>query len=260
MNDMAMRDRARRRQDMRRRRNYDRAMREEMEMEDGRNPWGSRGGYVTRRRPRRGDRAMQDMRGGYGRGRDYAGDYEQGSRSGDMAYSRRDYAGDYGDYERDGNYGGDGVPFSVYGNLEMQDFARRRNSRGRFMRDYGNDYGDYGYDYGYDYASGTKMDEEELYEWYEKLCKEIPEQYKHLFKKENIKQIAEQMRIEFNKFTPMELTVTATMLASDYQESLTPSDIQKYVAMAKQFLEDKDAKVKGGEKLSAYYDAIVMGE
>ena len=56
-----------------------RMMNDNRGMRDGRNPYGSRGGYVTTRRPGRRDRAE----------RDYA-DYERGNRQG------RDYA----DYER----------------------------------------------------------------------------------------------------------------------------------------------------------------
>lgn len=225
--DMAMRRRSMR--DMARR---------EREMRDGRNPYGSRGGYITNRDPRRRDRGMEDMTHGmdynYGDMRGYDRNYE------DMARGGRDY----------------GYPFEVRGEFDM---ARRRNSRGQYMSD-GHypmmPYMDYGYG---DYASGEKLSQEELEDWHEDLCEQIPEQYRHLYKKEEIEKIARQMQIEFDKFSPLELTVTATMLASDYYESVSPSDIQRYVSMAKQFLCDKDSKLKYGAKLSAYYDSVVNG-
>lgn len=216
---------------------------------DGRNPYGSRGGYVTSRR----DRGMDY--GDMARGRDYAGnDYGDMARGRDYGYDYGDYAGS--DYARGGDRGK--YPFELEGTVEM-DFARRRNSRGQFMRD-----GHYPMypmymDYGMDYASGEKLSEEDLKEWYDELCEEIPEQYKHLYKKEKIEEVAKQMGVQFDKFKPMELTVTATMLASDYQKSISPSDIQRYVSLAQEWLNDKDSNLKGAEKLSAYYDNIVKG-
>lgn len=120
-------------------------------------------------------------------------------------------------------------------------------------------YMDYNYDYDYDYASEEKLSQDELMEWHEKLMREIPEQFKNLYKRENVEQVAKQMNIEFDKFSPLELTVATTMLASDYKESISPSDIQRYVSLAKLFLCDEDSKLKYGAKLSAYYDSVVNG-
>ena len=238
-----MSDRAMQRKYMR-----DRA-RQDREMRDGRNPYGSRGGYVDSRRR---DREMYDMNqdGNY---------YNYDSYSNDRM--RKDYSmGDSMDYQYDGHK----VPFELYGNVDMRDYNRSR-STGRYMRDREMD-GHYPYyppmymnDYNYDYASGEKLDEEDLKEWYEKLCEEVPEQYKHLYKKENIEQVAKQMNIEFNKFKPMELVVTTLMMATDYPKSIGYADINRNVAMAKEWLEDKDSNLKGPEKLSAYYDKVIKG-
>ena len=47
------------------------------------------------------------------------------------------------------------------------------------------------------------------------------------------------------------------MMMSDFPGiASTP---QHYLAMAKDFLEDKDSEKTGGEKLCAYYDNIVKG-
>lgn len=268
MRDMARRDRQMR--DMARGgrgRGRDRGMESEM---DGRNPYGSRGGYVSSRRRR--DREMEDMARGRDRGMDYArggndygyGDSEYDSRYDSADYNRYDYAMDSMDYERGGQSDRGRVPFELYGNVDMGDYARRRNSRGQFMRDREMD-GHYPYypmpfmDYGYDYASGEKLSEEDLKEWYDELCEKLPEQYKHLYKKEKIEEVAKQMNVEFKEFKPMELVVTTTMIASDYPKSVGYADINRNVAMAKEWLEDKDSNLKGGEKLSAYYDSVVKG-
>lgn len=207
-----MRDRARRDRQMRdvaRGRGRDRGMDYGM---DGRNPYGSRGGYVDSRRD------YGDMRS-----RDYGRDYN------------RDY-GDMRDYGYDGN--------------DMRDYGREKNP----FRDF-ND----GHYMDYDYASGEKLSEEDLKEWYEELCDDLSEQYKQVYKKENIQQVAKQMNVEYEKFKPMELVVTTLMIANSYPKSVGYADINRNVAMAKEWLEDKKSAVKGGEKLSAYYDNIVKG-
>jgi hypothetical protein len=119
--------------------------------------------------------------------------------------------------------------------------------------------GHYMRDYGYDYASSEKLSEEDLKEWYETLCEEVPEQFKSLYKKEHIEQVAKQMNIKFEKFEPMELVVTTVMIATDYPKSVGFADVNRNVAMAKEWLEDKDSNLKGAEKLSAYYDNVVKG-
>ncbi len=75
---------------------------------DGRNPYGSRGGYVTSRRPRRGDRAYEDQR--------------------DYGYDSRDYNSDYG---YDSNYD------SGYDRGYQRDRGYDRNYDRRYRRDYG---------------------------------------------------------------------------------------------------------------------------
>ena len=86
---------------------------------DERNPYGSRGGYVSSRRPRGRDRDMED----YGMPK---GDYRRGG----MPPMR-----DYDDYDMRGDMRG-----RDYADYEMQDM------RGRDYADYGMDYGmrDYG--------------------------------------------------------------------------------------------------------------------
>ncbi len=255
-------------------------------MIDMRNPYGSEGGYVTssrRGRMGRRDRAM-------GRGMDYAydrrdyrgGDYEYNSMRDDMAYQeqdmervRRDYEPmgqsdmarrNYGDM-RDMHYGerqGNFRPVEAMGYFSGyygggEDMARS----GR--RDYGYDMNydmrgryDYGYDYGEDY--GQNLTKEELEHWKKKLDNEVgDEQSKNFFRKENIEQKAKQMGIEMKNFNADELAMASYMLYSDFCHSLKPyvgQNMDVFVKMGEEFLNDPDSAVKGGEKLALYYDMV----
>ena len=249
-------DRASERRYMRDKARQDRAMR------DGRNPYGSAGGYVTRNRPRRSDRAMEDMAKGYDmamqdmaerdrqRQKDMAKGYDMAME--DMARGRggrgRGRDRNFSDFDDEDNADIDMgyMPFNIHGGMDYNS-GWRKNSFGRYLGDYA------------DYDNAEKLDDEDLKEWHEKLLKEIPEQYKHLYKKDNIEQVANQMQIEFEKFKPLELTVTATMIATDYPKSVGYADVNRAVAMAKEWLADEDSKLKYGKKLSAYYDNVVNG-
>ena len=277
-------------------------------MRDGRNPYGSRGGYVVSgRRGRRGrgrDRGMGEDYEDMGRGRDY-GDYESRGRGRDRGGDYADYEGDmargggrgrdrgqdYGDYEmgdnargRDGHYpmGRGYMPieamgyFNGYYGMGEEDFARggRGGGRGRGVdraggRDYGyDDYGmDYarggrGRDYGYDYAGdyGENLTKQELEHWKKKLMEKVDDKDKQFFSKENLTQKAKQMGIELEKFSAEELEVATLLMYTDYGKTLGTSNMDLYVRLAKDWLEDKDVAMKGGEKLAVYFDCIVEGE
>lgn len=163
---------------------------------DGRNPYGSRGGYV--RDSRRGD---------YGdyRDRDYDRDYRDRGRDRDR---------DYGDYRRD--------------------------------RDY-DDFNDM------DYAEMDEEYKEELEEW----CKELKKQVRNPIPKSEILGKADQMGVRFDKYDEKEFLTTVMMLMTDFPNIGQP---ETYIAMAKQWLEDKDSELTGSEKLAAYYYTIVKGE
>lgn len=303
---------------------------------DGRNPYGSEGGYVVSRRRGRDGLMMEDMarynrgesdmelsdmtrqnqeimhdpymprdyaqggRGGqrardYGSGITYAGvddfyeqnDMTRGRREQDYARGgnrreRADYGYDMARGRRDGHYpmgmGEMYYPieamgyFNGYYGMGEKDFARgrremdyARGGRGRGRnsraggRDYGMDYPDYGYDYadyGYDYGM-MELEDEDLEEWAEKLKKELEEKDKQFFSKENIKKKAEEMGIKFEKFTMPEFYVTVLMMYTDYCKTLGTANMDIYLRLAKDWLEDKDVSVKGGEKLAAYYENIV---
>lgn len=238
----------------------DRAMRRNMQ--DGRNPYGSRGGYVSSRR----------SRGGRGRDRDMA-DYNYGSerdRGYDMRYDREPMRADghypmerYGEHNRPMQYEMYGIggmrPMNDYRGEDygMYDYARGgRSSRGG-RGDY--NMNDYGYDYNYDYASYdyAKEDEEykkELKEWTEKLKSKD----RFGWAKENVIPKAKEMGVKFDHYTEDEFFATYLMQVSDYKN--VSNDPHMYLVLAKQFLEDDDAKLKGSEKLCKYLYAIVLGE
>lgn len=60
---------------------------------------------------------------------------------------------------------------------------------------------------------------------------------------------------------PLEFWVAMNMIYSDYAkvaEKVNANSMDFYVYMAKAFLEDKDARNQGGEKLARYYECVVM--
>lgn len=261
---------------------------------DGRNPYGSRGGYVVSSRRGRRDRGMdyadyeRDYRGG---------DYEHGAMYGDRTYTEQDMARGRRDYESMGQHD------MGYDNIDMR---RRRNARGQYMSDrtyenemdghypmsqgstyypieamgrftgyWGEPEGDYArgsrydmrgrYDYGYDYAGdyGENLTKEELEHWRKKLDKEVgDEQAKNFFRKENVEQKARAMGIDMKHFNADELALASYMLYSDYCKSMKPyvgSNMDIFIKMGEEFLNDPDSAVKGGEKLALYHE-IVSGD
>lgn len=238
---------------------------------DGRNPYGSAGGYITssRRRARR-DRAYgNDMAGR----NDYAEynnrqpnmDYSNNYPRYDMAYeqprqSNRDYGYD-GHQEGKTYYPIEAMGrFNGYWGMPQQDY--------RGGRDYGYDYNydmrgrsrDYGY---YDMAGdyGENLTKEEIDHWKSKLLKEVDEKDKPFFNKETFNQRAKSMGIQMGEnFTEDELCLTTLMMLTDYKKTLGTANMDIYVRLAKDWLEDKDVSVKGGEKLAVYHDCIVEGE
>lgn len=248
---------------------------------DGRRlpPRNARGEFRRRRSGRRGDRGMpmhEDMRrdmnytggrGGYPM-RDYGdmrGDYNYDmARQGDM---RSDYARQGG---YDGHYpqgqGSTYYPIQAMGTFEgyygmpEQDYARGgRRDYGYDMR-YGRDYGYpmYEHDYGYGEDYGETLSDKELEEWCHKLKSKLTEQEKQMFSKEAITQRAKSMGRQMEGFSEKEVEVVALMLLDDYKKSLGTNP-ELMVKLAFDWLDDKDAKVRGAEKLAVYYDEIVMG-
>lgn len=261
-----------------------RAMRRMGYIMDGRNPYGSEGGYVVSRRAR-GDRLMMDDMRRYNRG-EYEHDLgymtEQNQDIRHDPYMPRDYetgevyAGVDDFYGKEDmrmnrrereypmprmNYSDGHYPM-VQGYVPIEAMGRftgyygmgEDNARGGRRRDMAR--------YGrrtYDYESGM-LGQEEIMEWSEKLKEELEDKDKQYFSKENIKKKAEEMGIKFDKFSLDEFYLTVLMVYTDYCKTLGTANMDIYLRLAKDWLEDDDVKVKGGEKLATYHDYIVEGD
>lgn len=201
-------DRAMRRSDYRGGRDYARGgMRRDMT--DMRNPYGSRGGYVSSDR--------------MNRGRDYGMDYEYNYPESTDRRSDYNYSNDYARNGYDYHYQQYREPY-------------------RFMDFKGEDY-----------------DNEEK-EYYEHLKKWI-EKLKHKdtrfnVNKEQIIRQSRNMGVKFEDYNEDELYATYLMLLSDFPK--VSADYNVYIGLAKQWLEDDDAALKGSEKLCKYLYAIVL--
>lgn len=257
-----------------------------MMMRDGRNPYGSRGGYVVsgRGRGRGRDRAMnEDMARGRGRDRGMGEDFARGGRGRDRAMSDMARGGNQG-RGRDNAMGEDYGYEMDYGyDMAGSDYARGGRGRGRDnASDYADyaDYGDYagqggrdggyGYgvgmfdydteDYGYDMAMGgrdgaSKLSSKDLKKW-EKELENADGTKGKKWDSDQIKQVAQQHGIRFDEYRPETLTAVANMLYSDYCKVLG-ADMMLYVKLAKAFLEDDDFEGEPEEKVMLYYKCIV---
>ena len=238
-----------------------RDMRYDMAMDGRRLPPRNSRGEFRRRRSRR-DRAMD---GNYDmRGRDY-GDY---GYDGGRGYDRggQDYRmdGHYAPHHHQGGY----EPIEAMGYFtgyygSPHDYGDMGRGRGRDYGDYRG--GDYGYDmrgdYGYrDYGDyGETLTPQELDKWCHKLKAELNDQERQMFSKEAIMQKAKQMGRPMEGFGEKELETAVLMVYTDYKHTIGMNP-DMAIKLAFDWLTDKDASVKGAEKLAVYYDNIVEGE
>lgn len=200
-----------------------------MRIRDGRNPYGSRGGYV-----------VSDKRGrDYGRMDDYGRTAEYRTEYPDMAYrSRMSRTRDYGerDYEWDRDYG----DVRRVGNFEYDTY----------------------YD-GRDYGSEYKLSSRELKEWSKDLLDEIKPEYRQSFEKEKFEKRIREMGVEPREYSIEDLYVATLMIETDFGKTLTKyglNNLDVVISMAKDWLEDDDVDMRYGEKLGAYYFNVVCVE
>lgn len=200
---------------------------------DGRNPYGSRGGYVSSRRPRR-DRDMDD----YGMPK---GDYRRG---GGMPPMR-----DYNDYDMRGD-----MRRMDYGSYDM---------RGRdYGDDYaGHDYADYG-DYGvrdYGEMEYGKMSHKDIENWKRHLKNQDGTMGEH-FKKDQVHQAARQIGVNPEEYGNEHIFgLVMNMMYSDYCAVAKKFGLDRpdfYAELAKAFLNDKDFEGEPEEKVWLYYKCI----
>lgn len=220
----------------------DRANRRVMSQRDGRNPYGSRGGYVSSSRRGR-DRAYMnyDMARG-NRGRDREMDMEYDYAKYDSRYDSR-YNSDR--RVQDGHY-----PYQQYGerNRPMEYEMYGYGIGGIKPMNY-----DYGYDYGYDYASEDM--EQEWKEHLKKWCEELKRYDRFNMPKDQVIQNARQMGATFKDYNEDEFYTTYLMIVSDYKKSI--SDPHIAILQSQEWLEDEDSKLKGSDKLCAYYYEVI---
>ena len=213
---------------------------------DGRNPYGSRGGYVVSSRGRRGrrDRNMyEDGRGG-------RGNYSRGGRG--MDYGEHDmnmhdngYEQDYGydDYGYEEDYGYEDYRGGDYGDM-------RRGGYGR------------GRDYGEEPKYG-KMSHKDIKKW-EKSFENTDGTKGGKYKPEQIEQMSKSMGVNLEQMGGVEVFALAVnMMYADYCDVAKKFGVDRpefYIAMAKAFMDDKDFHGKGEEKLWLYYKCIAEQE
>ena len=180
-------------------------------------------------------------------------DYESG-RQYDMGYDYpRMNDGHYG--ERQDNFRPVEAMGYFTGYYGGEDYARGGRGRGR----------DYGYDYNYDYAGdyGENLTKDELEEWKMKLMKEVDEKDKHFFTKENISSKARAFGAQMKDYNEEELCLVTLMMYTDYCKTIKKfvgANMDIYIELAKDWLEDKDSELKGSERLAVYHDCIIEGE
>jgi hypothetical protein len=206
-------------------------------MQDGRNPYGSRGGYVTSHRVRR-DREMEDY--GYDMAR-------SGRRDMNMDYNYEDDYPRTREHERDYHY-----PYGGYYPYEMYDYGEEDYARGRGGR-YRRDYGEH------EKMEFGKLSKKDYEEWGKMLENADGSRGEH-FKKGQAEQIARQLGIDLHSFGGAEVfAMTMNMMYADYCAVAKKYGVDRpefYADLAKAFLHDKDYHGKPEEKLWLYYKCI----
>ena len=149
------------------------------------------------------------------------------------------------EYEMYG-YGIGGIKPMDYGYDYNYDYARGGNR----MRDI-----NYDYNYGYDYDYASEDMEKEWKEHLKKWCEELKRYDRFNIPKEQIIQNARQMGATFKDYNEEECYTTYLMIVSDYTKSI--SDPHIAILQAQEWLEDEDSKLKGSEKLCAYYYEVI---
>lgn len=223
-------------------------------LQDGRNPYGSRGGYV--------DSRSYDMRS-----RDYYDrNYDMANRSYDRA-ANMNYDRNY-DRRMDRNYS-DGWYDDIrrfpdmykleYPDRDYEEGYQERLAKQR-ERDNASDYQDMAtrrtgsFDYETSDGSEMKLTSKDIKKW-EKMLENADGTHGAKFQPEQVKSVAQTMGIKFDKYSPEALTMAANMLYSDYCKDLG-NDMVVYVRMGRSFLEDKDFDGDPEEKLMLYYKCI----
>lgn len=200
-------------------------------MNDGRNPYGARGGYVDSRND-----------GWYDDIRKYPDMYEQYYPNSDIDNASRG--------GRDRNY----QDSRVYQDMRSDRNYEQDSRYDRNSGDMGSRRSGY-FDYETRDGDGMKLTSKDMRKWSKKL-QNADGTRGAKFEPEQVKQIAQNMGIKMEEYSPETLTMATNMLYSDYSKVLG-NDMALYVKMARAFLEDDDFEGSPDEKLMLYYKCIV---
>lgn len=246
-----------------------------------RNPYGSRGGYVSSEDPRmmrRRDHGMDERfymdearnRNDYAEhrgGQDYRGYSDRGYPMHDMGSQQYGQSG--GNYRNDGHYpmsqGKTYFPIEAMGTFNGYWGKPQEDMRGRDMGYdpyYNYPMMDYrGRDMRYDMAGdyGEGLTHQELEKWCKKMMSKLDEREKQMFSKESILQRAKNMGIQFDKFSEMEFYVNTIKNYTDHKKSIGENP-EMAVKLARDDFNDEDGEFKGSEWLAVYFDTFVEGE
>lgn len=184
------------------------------------NPYGVYNMADPKRPMRSGDKGRSTYRSD--RDGNYTREYEKGRRDDD----RRGYD----DYNRDGRY-----PPEMYGIWNHGDESKIK-----------------------DKMKPKVLDDKEYDKWMESM-EGADGSSGPMWTEDETTALAKKIGVNFDKFSKKEFQVATNAMYSDYCEVLEKYGINKpevYASLAKAFLEDEDS-IKGGEKLSAYYEYIV---
>lgn len=188
------------------------------------------------------DLAMYRNKSREKRRRDRAMDYGYGYPERDSRYSDRTSS----DYRTSDYHMGYEQPRESY-----RYSAPRSRVVGYSRYDYAEDYPRYDER---DYAEVDREYKEDLEAWKNKLKKHD----KFRLLPNDIINKAKQMGVKFDKYNELEFETVYYMLISDHPTIST--EPHRYLAMAKEWLEDDDIAVSPSEKLCYYYYDIVKGE
>ena len=207
---------------------------------DGRNQYGSRGGYMDSRDYRRSDTPAGGM---YGRGMGRGSYYPESSGMDYRGYDR------YSGYS-DGYYGGE--QYRQPGRMDGNDM----HMMGPDYNDY-NDYNDYRRDYNYDsydrdYAKEDEHYKKDLHEWINKMKGKD----RFGWSKEQVINSARQMNVSFDNYSEDEFYAIYLAMVTDYKS--LGNEPRIYLTLAKEWLHDDDVALKGSEKVCAYLYDIVL--
>lgn len=259
-------DRARNRRDMARgRRDY--------AMQDSRNPYGSRGGYVSSDRRSGMYDSRMDSRGydsEYRDRTDYRGSSDYRGQDYHMGYKQYGESPRHMDYELYG-YGkltpmhqdyARGRDYLMGSHVEREyedreNMERRMAMKQQDSRDYAGykEYQDYNDYTDMDYAYEEKDYKKKLEHWTDKLKKKDT---RFNISKEQVINRAKQMNVKFEEYDEEEFYFVYLLNIAMYSNITNDSNV--YIGMAKKWLENEIEEVKGEEKVCKYIYEILEGE